>query len=102
METNPNGKSGQSNAWEKQLGFDKVGASFVDANSTLLFENPISNEILTLPEVAARLKVSVSGLRKILRRRGIPGAFKVGQQWRFYWSKVARHLLSQGENYGVS
>ncbi len=65
--------------------------------SGLIFDNSIANEILTLPEIAARLKVSVSGLRKVLRRQGIPGAFKVGQQWRFRWATLVAHLSSAKE-----
>jgi excisionase family DNA binding protein len=62
-----------------------------------LIENFIADEILTFPELAARLKVSVSGLRKILRRNGLPGAFKVGQQWRFRWALVVRFLSTEKE-----
>ena len=62
-----------------------------------LIENCIADEILTFPELAARLKVSVSGLRKILRRSGLPGAFKVGQQWRFRWALVVRFLSTEKE-----
>ena len=61
------------------------------------FDNFLTDEILTLPELAARLKVSVSGLRKILRRERMPGAFKVGQQWRFRWALVARFLSAGKE-----
>ena len=55
-----------------------------------LIDNSI-NDILTLPELAERLKVSVSGLRKVIKREQVPH-FKVGQQIRVSWVTVANYL----------
>lgn len=56
----------------------------------------IDNQILTLRELAERLKISVSGLRKVLKRDSKFPVFRVGQQLRFDWSLVVAHL-SKGE-----
>lgn len=62
-----------------------------------LFENLAQEEILTLPELATRLRVSIPGLRKILARQPLTGAFKVGQQWRFRWPLVVQALSTKKE-----
>jgi hypothetical protein len=55
------------------------------------------NQIMTLRELAERLRVSVSGLRKILKREPDFPRFPVGQQLRFDWSQVVAYL-SKGES----
>ncbi len=47
----------------------------------------MDDEILTLKDVAAYLKLSELSLYRLLRQRKIP-AFKVGQQWRFQKSAL--------------
>ena len=61
-----------------------------------LVDNQI-REILSLPELAERLQLSVSGLYKLVRRRKIP-FLKVGRQYRFQWSVVVGHLSSGGKD----
>lgn len=56
------------------------------------FENRIG-ELLKLSELADRLKMSVSGLRKLVARDDRFPRLKVGQQLRFSWSSVERYLL---------
>jgi excisionase family DNA binding protein len=43
--------------------------------------------VMTLPEVAAWLKIHPATLRRMLKRRAIP-AFRIGSDWRF----IARDL----------
>ena len=57
----------------------------------VLFENQ-TVKLLTLGELARRLKVSVSGLRKIVARDDRFPKYKVGQQLRFDWDTVARYF----------
>ena len=67
-----------------------------DAARALFFDNSIA-EILTLRELADRLKISVSGLRKLVYRDARFPKFKVGQQLRFRWSSVERYLQKGGK-----
>lgn len=56
-----------------------------------LIDNQI-NELQTLREVAMRLKISVSGLRKIVARYTDFPKYKVGHQLRFSWIEVERYF----------
>ena len=70
-----------------------IKASEFKKSSTdvLLFDNRIS-EIFTIGELSERLKISVSGLRKIIARDcGFP-RYKVGHQMRFSWIEVERYF----------
>jgi hypothetical protein len=55
-----------------------------------LFDNHIV--LLTLGELADRLKISSSGLRKIIARDSTFPKYKVGQQLRFDWNAVERYF----------
>jgi excisionase family DNA binding protein len=66
------------------------------AEATKLFDN--QEELLTYEECAQRLKISVSGLQKLVYRRELP-FMKFGQQGvRFYWSEVVATLRKGGFN----
>lgn len=56
-----------------------------------LFDNQIS-EFFTIGELANRLKLSVSGLRKIIARDAKFPKYKVGHQLRFNWKEVDRYF----------
>ena len=43
----------------------------------------VLNEILTVDELAARLKVPSSTIEELARKGKLPGAFRVGKHWRF-------------------
>lgn len=51
-------------------------------------------ELLTVPEVAALLKISISGVRRLQERRFIP-FFKVGGSVRFTKSDILSYLQKQ-------
>jgi excisionase family DNA binding protein len=51
-------------------------------------------ELLTIPEVAHFLKISVSSVRRLQQQRQIP-FFKVGGRIRFARSEVAAYLLTR-------
>jgi excisionase family DNA binding protein len=53
------------------------------------------DNLLTVKEVAALLRVSSQTLYKMLEQGGIP-AVKVGSQWRFEREKVRAWLEAQG------
>jgi excisionase family DNA binding protein len=53
------------------------------------------DNLLTVKEVAALLRVSTQTLYKMLEQGGIP-AVKVGSQWRFERGKVRAWLETQG------
>ncbi|WP_407642413.1 helix-turn-helix domain-containing protein [Caballeronia arvi] len=59
--------------------------------ATQLFEQfagpPLNDEILTIPEVAALLRVAEKTVYTLAQRGEIP-AFKVGGQWRFSRSAI--------------
>ena len=59
-----------------------------------IFDNRIV-EILTYPELAGRLKMSVSGLRKLVRRDGNFPRLRVGHEYRFNWPAVYAYLSSK-------
>ena len=61
------------------------------APESWLFDNKIA-EICTIGELAERLKISVSGLRKIIGRDAHFPKLKVGHQLRFRWDQVESHL----------
>jgi AraC-like DNA-binding protein len=73
-----------TNTWEKSRDFDKL-------RGESLFENRIT-ELLTLGELARQLKISISGLRKIIARDVKFPKYKVGQQLRFSWDAVERYF----------
>lgn len=55
------------------------------------------DNLLTVKEVAALLRVSAQTLYKMLEQGGIP-AVKVGSQWRFEQDKVRAWLEAQRAN----
>lgn len=55
------------------------------------------DNLLTVKEVAALLRVSAQTLYKMLENGGIP-AVKVGSQWRFEREKVRAWLETRGAN----
>lgn len=55
---------------------------------------PSSIELLTIPEVAEILKISVPGVRRLQQARRIP-FFKVGGSVRFSMSDIASYLERQ-------
>ena len=57
----------------------------------VLFDNSIV-DLLTLGELAQRLKISVSGLRKIVARDAKFPKYKVGQQLRFNWNAAEEYF----------
>ena len=63
--------------------------------SRTLFEKEIA-DFLTLSELATKLKISVSGLRKIVARDASFPKYKVGQQLRFSWDAVERYFRKGG------
>lgn len=44
--------------------------------------------ILTLDEVSSLLKVSKETIYKMVQKGELPGAFKIGNQWRFNKTKI--------------
>jgi hypothetical protein len=73
---------------------DKTNQHFSDRNAAI-FEKRIG-QLLTLQELAEQLKISVSGLRKILARDCNFPKYKVGHQLRFRWEMVERYFLNGG------
>ena len=73
-----------TNAWEGVL-------NSATLRSASLFDNQ-TTDLLTLGELARRLKVSISGLRKIISRDAMFPKYKVGQQLRFSWNAVERYF----------
>ena len=61
-----------------------------------LFDNNITKEFITLGELAARLKLSVSGLRKIIARDKDFPRYKVGRQLRFCWNAMESYFQRRG------
>jgi len=57
---------------------DLAARSFA-SNGTKL----ILNEIVTVEELASRLKVPSSTIEELARKGKLPGAFRVGKHWRF-------------------
>lgn len=66
-------------------------ATLKKSSNALLFDNQI-REILTVNELAERLKISVSGLRKIIARDTRFPKYKVGHQLRFCWTVVESYF----------
>jgi len=64
-----------------------------------LFDNQI--RIMTLEELANQLKISPSGLRKIIARDANFPRYKVGHQLRFNWEAVERYFR-KGDTDAVS
>jgi hypothetical protein len=56
-----------------------------------VFENR-KEDLLSLGELAIKLNISVSGLRKIIARDMKFPKYKVGHQLRFNWSAVERYF----------
>ncbi len=73
-----------TNTWENPL-------NSAILPSDTLFDNQ-TPELLTLGELARLLKVSISGLRKIISRDARFPKYKVGQQLRFSWNAVERYF----------
>jgi excisionase family DNA binding protein len=57
------------------------------------------DEILTIEELSAYLKVSKSTLYQMAQKRTIP-ASKVGKHWRFHKATIERWLLRNPEQQG--
>jgi len=54
----------------------------------------MSNEVLKPEEAAEYLRINREVLRRLSERGRIPGAYKVGNQWRY----VKSELLKKGES----
>jgi excisionase family DNA binding protein len=54
----------------------------------------VSDEILTLPEVAQLLKIAEKTVYSMAQKRQLP-AFKVGGQWRFQRIDIDRWIEAQ-------
>lgn len=52
-------------------------------------------QVLTAGEAAALLRVSLSTLKKQAAAGQIPGAFKVGGQWRVNHAKLTEYIAGQ-------
>ena len=63
----------------------------IGPSQNMIFDNGIREPLLTLRELADQLRVSESGLRKLIKRERLPH-YKVGQQLRFKWSVLEGHL----------
>jgi len=61
------------------------------ASEDLLFDNHIGEKLLTLRELASRLRMTESGVYKLVYRNKIP-ALKVGRLLRFKWEDVLAKL----------
>jgi excisionase family DNA binding protein len=78
---------------EKTKGIIKL--SIRNTDDVLLFDNNSElSPLLTIPEVARLLKVSVSGVRRILQQRCLP-FIKVGGSIRLLKEDVAAYLRKQ-------
>src|SRR6266478_6023913 len=55
------------------------------------------NEVLTADELAAKLKIPVSTVEELARKKKLTGAFRIGKHWRFDLD-VLRLSLSIGDN----
>jgi excisionase family DNA binding protein len=60
----------------------------------LPMEIVVSDEILTLPEVAQLLKIAEKTVYSMAQKRQLP-AFKVGGQWRFQRIDIDRWIEAQ-------
>jgi excisionase family DNA binding protein len=60
----------------------------------LPMETVVSDEILTLPEVAQLLKIAGKTVYSMAQKRQLP-AFKVGGQWRFQRIDIDRWIEAQ-------
>ncbi len=70
---------------------DAIRVKPMIGKNELIFEKEIS-AFLTLGDLARQLKISVSGLRKIIARDAKFPRYKVGQQLRFSWDAVERYF----------
>jgi excisionase family DNA binding protein len=52
----------------------------------------VTDELLTLPEVADRLRVSGAHIRKLVREGSLVPTFRIGEAKRFSWLDVQRQL----------
>jgi excisionase family DNA binding protein len=57
----------------------------------------VPNELLSVNDVSAKLKVHPRKLRRMAREGGIP-ALKVGSDWRFDWKAVLAYLTEKAGN----
>ena len=55
------------------------------------------DEILTIPEVAALLKIAEKTVYVLAQRGDLPG-FKVGGQWRFSRAAISRWIDAQSQS----
>jgi excisionase family DNA binding protein len=60
----------------------------------------VPGELLTVHEVAGKLKVKPATVRQMARDGGLPG-LKVGSDWRFDWCEVVDYLKSTFSNQSV-
>lgn len=67
-----------------------LGAPFSSGTESLFDKK--RTELLTLGDLAKQLKISVSGLRKIIARDARFPRYKIGQQLRFSWDAVERYF----------
>jgi excisionase family DNA binding protein len=91
--------AGGSETTERQPLLNCEGPHKVCADPALFFDNRTIDsdpniELLTVPEVAELLRVSISGVRRLQRRRLIP-FFKVGGGVRFTKSDILSYLQKQ-------
>lgn len=67
----------------------------IKSESVLLFENKsIDSQLLTIPEVAEFLRISVTGVRRLQQKRHLP-FIKVGGNIRFAWTDITTYLAQQ-------
>ena len=70
-----------------------VAAERFEANASKY----VLNEILSVEELSARLKVPSSTIEQLARNGKIPGAFRLGKHWRFDLDILRAVLPNQGE-----
>ncbi|MGA9722697.1 MAG: helix-turn-helix domain-containing protein [Candidatus Binatus sp.] len=57
-------------------------------------------EVMTVPELAAYLRVHDSTIYRLLKRNALPG-FRVGSDWRFLKSSIDGWLVDQSSRQGI-
>jgi excisionase family DNA binding protein len=58
---------------------------------------PIKPQLLTVKEAAAYLRVSRSTIYRLLKRKKLPGAFRIGTDWRIDMITLTSGLASERE-----
>jgi excisionase family DNA binding protein len=84
MSTQEDRNAADELAWPDEL--KQILCSLIDLAARITAANSyklLLNEVLTVDELAALLKVPASTLEELARHRKLPGAFRIGKHWRF-------------------